>query len=413
MGELQGKLAAAEAVSVELANCKKEVHELRGKMAADETRLHELFENQRLSQQQAAVAMSHAQQHANSEYERLQAEHQAAHQTTAAQGAWWRQRAERRQQRGLAAAATVAATRSNLESLLSRLVSATSVADMADQSRLLFEVKAALLEVEDGLRRPDSAGGGPPQPADGKSGRGHGRKGAPSLSSQPFQRGGGGGGGAGGGAPPPPPPPGAGATAPPFASGGMAGGGGLYGGCGAPPVSSSAPALHLPGIGAPFATAMGVGAFPPSMYGGLPAGLPFGGFSGLSAAGLGSAVGAAPGGRLGGGGGGGGYTLSMDPASLGASANPSAAPNGGAAALTGGGGPPQKSRLRPPGATRGAAAPPPAPERAAKPAAARGGGPASRARGGTNARGGSQAAGGVPGDRPSSTKAVQRGVTFQ
>ena len=69
---------------------------------------------------------------------------------------------ERATARALGALAARRMRGSSLESLLSRLVTATSVADLGDQSRLLFEVKAGLIDVEELLRRPDSSAGGPP-----------------------------------------------------------------------------------------------------------------------------------------------------------------------------------------------------------------------------------------------------------
>ena len=73
-----------------------------------------------------------------------------------------------------------------LESLLSRLVSATSMADLADQSRLLFEVKAAMIDIEERLRRPDSAGGGPGGGGGGGVGKGGSkRSGTQAVAPQP------------------------------------------------------------------------------------------------------------------------------------------------------------------------------------------------------------------------------------
>ena len=176
VGELEGRLAAAEAVRAELEAAKKTIGSLQGKSASDDARLLELLESQKLNSQHVAVAMGHAQQHAASEYERLQAEHAAQHQATATQAQYFRQRADRANSRCGAAAAALAAARSSLESLLSRLVSATSMADLADQSRLLFEVKAALIDIEERLRRPDSGGGGPGG-AGGGAGKGGSRRG--------------------------------------------------------------------------------------------------------------------------------------------------------------------------------------------------------------------------------------------
>jgi hypothetical protein len=279
-GELEGRLVAADAVGADLEGAKKTITALQGKAAADDARLLELLESQKLNSQHVAVAMGHAQQHAASEYERLQAEHAASHQATASQSQWWRQRAERSSSRCSAAAAALAAARSSLESLLSRLVTATSVADMADQSRLLFEVKAALIDIEERLRRPDSANGGPPADAKGGSKGGGGVR----------KLGGGGGGGGASLAPPPP----MGLGGPPLGIGQS--------------ISSSTPALHLPGIGAPFATAMGGGLGGGGLLSSLGGG--FGGYGGVGGVG-GAGVGGFGGMRselttLGGGGGGGG-----------------------------------------------------------------------------------------------------------
>ena len=95
VGELEGRLAAAEAVRAELEAAKKTIGSLQGKSASDDARLLELLESQKLNSQHVAVAMGHAQQHAASEYERLQAEHAAQHQATATQAQYFRQRADR------------------------------------------------------------------------------------------------------------------------------------------------------------------------------------------------------------------------------------------------------------------------------------------------------------------------------
>ena len=170
MGELEGRLAAAEAVARELSDAKAKIADLEGAAAAQEVRMRELMESQKISSHQVAVAMGHAQHHAASEHERLQSEHLQIEQQTAASLAYWKHRAERASAKAQGCAASLAASRSSLESLLSRLVSATSVGDLADQSRMIFEVKAAMLEVEDRLKRPDSAGG--PPAGHSKSGKG-------------------------------------------------------------------------------------------------------------------------------------------------------------------------------------------------------------------------------------------------
>ena len=139
VGELEGRLNATSDLSSELSNARKTITTLQGKVAADDARLVELLESQKLNSQHVAVAMGHAQQHAAAEFERLQAEHQASHQQSQQNASWWRQRAEKAKNKMGAAAASLSASRSSLESLLGRLVTATSVADMADQSRLLFE----------------------------------------------------------------------------------------------------------------------------------------------------------------------------------------------------------------------------------------------------------------------------------
>ena len=218
VGEMEGRLQAANQTSTDLQGARKTINALQGKAAADEARLHELLESQKINSQHVAVAMGHAQQHAAAEYDRLQAEHSTAHQAFHAQTQWWRTRAERSGSKCSAAAAALAAARSSLESLLSRLVSATSMADLADQSRLLFEVKAALIDIEEKLRRPDSSAGGPPGE--------HAKKGGAKAPGRVV-------GGWGGGEP---------------GSGGLPQGG-----------SFSAPPLQLPGVGMPFATAIGNG----------------------------------------------------------------------------------------------------------------------------------------------------------
>jgi len=114
--------------------------------------MQELVESQKMNSQYVAAAMGAAQQQAASEYERLHAESLAAQQQTEAARSYWRHRAERATARCHAAAAALAAARSSLESLLARLVTATSVADLADQSRILFEVKAAVIDVEGELQ---------------------------------------------------------------------------------------------------------------------------------------------------------------------------------------------------------------------------------------------------------------------
>ena len=72
MGELEGRLVAAEKVAEDLAAARKTINALQGKSAADDARLMELLESQKLNSQHVAVAMGHAQQHAAAEYERLQ-----------------------------------------------------------------------------------------------------------------------------------------------------------------------------------------------------------------------------------------------------------------------------------------------------------------------------------------------------
>ena len=319
-GELEGRLVAAQAVSADLEGAKKTINALQGKAAGDDARLLELLESQKLNSQHVAVAMGHAQQHAAAEYERLQAEHNQAHQTTAAQAQWWKQRCDKQRAKAGAAAANLGAARSSLESLLGRLVTATSVADMADQSRLLFEVKAGLIDVEELLRRPDSSQGGPP---DGRANKAPpGRKGGAAV------------------APGPPPMP---------------------GGLGQPPSANSfsSPALHLPGIGPPFATAgggfgggfggggFGGGGFggQPGGFGGLPGGFGGGGFGGGGfgggsfggAGGYGAPLQQLPGGHLAGG------VLPTDPAaSIPPPPSKARAPGGGGAGPQPG---PTKSRL--------------------------------------------------------------------
>ena len=261
VGELEGRLNATSDLSSELSNARKTITTLQGKVAADDARLVELLESQKLNSQHVAVAMGHAQQHAAAEFERLQAEHQASHQQSQQNASWWRQRAEKAKNKMGAAAANLSASRSSLESLLGRLVTATSVADMADQSRLLFEIKAALLDVEELLRRPDSAGGAPPE--GGKGGKGGGRKG-----------GGSGPGGPTGPAPPPVPQSG------PLTFGSPGGGIG---------------SLPLPGIGA-FGGGIGglggggIGGGAFGQFGGAGGGLPggLGGFGGPPIPGLGA-----------------------------------------------------------------------------------------------------------------------------
>lgn len=272
-GELEGRLKAAEQLSADLIAARKTINALQGKAAADEARLQELMDSQRLNSQHVAVAMGHAQQHAASEYERLQAEHEQRHQHTASQANWWRQRAEKSHNRCAASAAALAAARSSLESLLSRLVSATSMADLADQSRLLFEVKAALIDIEERLRRPDSAGGAPPDGA-GRGGGKPTKKGnqavGPGAGAGGAGAGGGGGGGLGGGG---------------FGAGGGAGAGGL---CSFSPFGGGFPSAGgfpppLPGIGQPFSQALGYGGggFGGGGFGGIPGlGGAFGGFGG-------------------------------------------------------------------------------------------------------------------------------------
>ena len=276
IGELKGQLSAAQAVSAELESAKRRIEQLQGGAAMADARLGELLESQKLSSQQVAVAMGHAQQHAASEYDRLQAEHDTTHQAIIAESRWWRVRAEKASARCAAAASALSASRSSLESLLSRLVTASSVADLADQSRMLFEVKAALIDVEDKLRRPDSAGGPP-----GTEGKGKGRRRAE--------------GGATG--------PGAGASPTRATRAGGAAAAGLSAANAA--ISASQPALQLPGIGSPFATTMAVGGMPPGSLAALGQGAAFfgGGGAGASAFyGGGSGLGAGGGlGRAGGG----------------------------------------------------------------------------------------------------------------
>ena len=251
-GELEGRLAAAAAVAADLEGAKKTINALQGKAAADDARLLELLESQKLNSQHVAVAMGHAQQHAAAEYERLQAEHSANHGAALTQINWWRARAEKTKAKAAAAAANLGAARSSLESLLSRLVTATSVADMADQSRLLFEIKAGLIDVEEVLRRPDSSGGVPPEAPPARKPT---RKTSGPTAPAPI-----------GGS----------------ALGGLGGPAPLGGAFGSPLNSSSAPALQLPGIGPPFASAMGSGFGALPNMPGPPPGFPgFGGFGGM------------------------------------------------------------------------------------------------------------------------------------
>jgi len=274
-GELEGRLAAAAAVSEELERAKAKISSLETNGAQTDGRMAELLAAQKLNSQHVAAAMGAAQQQAASDLDRAQAEHVAAIQQTESARHYWRGRAEKATARCHAAAAALAASRSSLESMLSRLVTATSVADLADQSRILFEVKAAVIDVEDKLRRPDSSGG-PPDGGDAKAGRGARPKGGGAQH------------GAQHGVPPSRPspaaaanplvPPGGFPSPPPYGGGAYGGGGaagGAYGGSTAGGVR-----LQLPTIGGGFATAGqqppgGLYQAPPpaGAYGGYPGGL--------------------------------------------------------------------------------------------------------------------------------------------
>ena len=144
---MKGKLQAVEAERTELERVRSQ---LRGKddlLAVQEKQIEELSRASDASAQQAHEVFQQAQHRLNEERDHLRAESDAELQAVKAQVDWHRGQAQRAHARGREAACTLEGQRGKIEGLMTRLVTAKDVSDLSDQTRLLFDVKAALLQV--------------------------------------------------------------------------------------------------------------------------------------------------------------------------------------------------------------------------------------------------------------------------
>ncbi|KAL1521966.1 hypothetical protein AB1Y20_021612 [Prymnesium parvum] len=155
--EMEGKVRSAEESHSQLRDARTRMQQVEELRKATEERVAELTRSQSTNAQHASEVLRQVQHFAQLELEHVRADAAADVQAARGQSEGWQSRFHQLEQRAVRCAKDLERARGSIEGLLTRLVQAKSIADLSEQTRALFDVKATVLAVEESLRRSEGA----------------------------------------------------------------------------------------------------------------------------------------------------------------------------------------------------------------------------------------------------------------
>ena len=160
---LEGKLSASEGLASSANTLRAQLAEAnaaaQGERAEHDARMGGLIQAEKMAHMRADEALDQARQQAADEVAQLTSEHHERLSAATADAHHWRERAQTTQSKASLAASQLSAARGSLESMLTRLATAKSLAELSDLSRHLFESKARMLAIEDVLNKREGEDG--------------------------------------------------------------------------------------------------------------------------------------------------------------------------------------------------------------------------------------------------------------
>ena len=160
---LEGKLSASEGLAASANTLRAQLAEAnaaaQGERAEHDARMGGLIQAEKMAHMRADEALDQARQQAADEVAQLTSEHHERLSAATADAHHWRERAQTTQSKASLAASQLSAARGSLESMLTRLATAKSLAELSDLSRHLFESKARMLAIEDVLNKREGEDG--------------------------------------------------------------------------------------------------------------------------------------------------------------------------------------------------------------------------------------------------------------